>query len=594
MIDGVSELLNPLDRQFADFITRTSEIDSWELWLAAALVNRFTDEGHSCVDLAEFSGRPITVLPFWPEREDRSYTLPQWRSWRSCLEEAPCVGGPGDPVPLILDEKGRLYLERFWAYENCLAAAIRDRVELPAETIPLSSLKKAVQDHFADSDTVGEQQIVAAVAAVLKRITIISGGPGTGKTWIAGRIVSLLNRLSDRPVRVALTAPTGKAANRLSELLSEMGGKGETGGASSGETLHRFIRRLEISSSIPPEVVIVDEASMVDLSLMANLMISIPEETRLICLGDKDQLASVEAGSVMGDICFSRGEKGNTQDFCRSVRQISGIQLPEDSSGSLLTDAIVLLDKNYRFESDSAIAACSRYVNQGDGKLALAALVDGTDGSWHEYDKTENAKEVLADEILTGFVPYLSADNPVDAFQSLASFRILCAMRRGPLGVERVNAWVEEILHEHISSYRKLYEKRPLLITRNDYRLGLFNGDIGVLWRDGSDGELAAYFQDSDGRLRSFAPALLPDHETAFAMTVHKSQGSEFEKVLFLLPQRDSRVLTRELLYTGMTRARSSLSVWGSRNNFITAATRPTQRSSGLVDKLGSQTPLMT
>ena len=341
-------------------------------------------------------------------------------------------------------------------------------------------------------------------------------------------------------------------------------------------------------------MVIIDEASMVDLALMSKLFSAVSKNTRLILLGDKDQLASVEAGAVLGDICHTGHAHTLSASVCRKYHEITGDSLPAmpgHDDQPAIQDCVVELKKSYRFEPESGIGSVSRAVNEGNGEQALALLSEGSydDISWHRLPASHNVMPSLKEISLKAFKPYLSADAAADAFQLFASFRCLCAVRNGPYGVVAVNWAVEQILAEAklIDPKKTWYRGRPLLITRNDYNLGLFNGDIGMVLPDPSSGdELRAFFQTQEGTIRTYLPVRLPEHETVFAMTVHKSQGSEFDEALFLLPDQDSPVLTRELIYTGITRARKRVALWGREEIFLKAVSRRTQRSSGLRDAL--------
>jgi exodeoxyribonuclease V alpha subunit len=306
---------------------------------------------------------------------------------------------------------------------------------------------------------------------------------------------------------------------------------------------------------------------MVDLALMAKLADAIPQTTRWLLLGDKDQLASVEAGSVLGDICT-----GLSLDCEAAIRQ-----------------HIVLLEKSYRFHEKSGIGVLARHLQQGQAEQALKVLQQGafSDIEWQQIANPNYLQAQLASVIIQGFAAYLQASSPSQALDYFEQFRVLCALRRGTYGVENVNRLIEQILIKRgqIQSGYRWYHGRPIMITRNDYSLKLFNGDIGIiLWND--EGELMAYFRYPDGEIRSLYPHRLPEHETVYAMTIHKSQGSEFEHVLMLLPNQPSPVLNRELMYTGISRAKQSVAIWGDEQVFLQAAHQTVKRQSGLMRML--------
>jgi exodeoxyribonuclease V alpha subunit len=391
----------------------------------------------------------------------------------------------------------------------------------------------------------------------------------------------LLEQAGARPCRIALAAPTGKAAARLQESLvraqAELPFTDELKARLPAEasTVHRLLgvhpdsarTRYNASNPLPVDVVIVDEASMVDLGMMARLFAAVPATARLVLLGDKDQLASVEAGAVLGDLC-------------------------QAAAHSPLQENVVWLEKNYRFGPNHGLFALSRAVNAGDPDLALPLLTADSTNTLRGVDlpTASRLKAALREWVLDAFRPVVTATEPAAALHALAQARLLVAVKQGPYGIAGVNALVEQILVEAglIRANERWYAGRPVMVTRNEYQVGLFNGDVGVILPHPETGELRAWFFDSAkaGALRAVAPARLPEHETVFAMTVHKSQGSEFEKVLFLLPDRLSPVLTRELVYTGITRARRDLEIWFAEPILRAAIQRRALRTSGLRDAL--------
>jgi exodeoxyribonuclease V alpha subunit len=341
-------------------------------------------------------------------------------------------------------------------------------------------------------------------------------------------------------------------------------------------------------------MVIVDEASMVDLALLSKLVQALPSDARLILLGDKDQLASVEAGAVLGDICDTGQPHGFSSDLLNRFREITGHPgeiCPGTSSGPAIRDSVVELKKSYRFGRESGIRALSRVVNQGDGNQALRILKSGEydDIQWATLSEPDALYRRLREKLLRGYKPCFETKDPFEAHHLFGRFRILCALRKGPYGVSVQNALVEQVLREEnlIDTDKRWYRGRPVMIAKNDYNLGLFNGDIGIILPDpAADQDLRAFFLSPAGALRRFLPARLPDHETVYAMTVHKSQGSEFDKALLILPDRPTPVLTRELIYTGITRAKKRITVWGREKIFVEGVGQRIERSSGLRDAL--------
>jgi exodeoxyribonuclease V alpha subunit len=337
------------------------------------------------------------------------------------------------------------------------------------------------------------------------------------------------------------------------------------------------------------DIVVIDEASMVDLALMAKLADALKPDARLILLGDKNQLASVEAGSVLGDLCAGCAEFSRSPDALMEIRRLTGFSLPQETGkpSSQLADCVIELKKNYRTQaSAAALPMLSEAVNRGDADGAIAILESnaGAGIAWRRLPATDRIEAELHQAVIDGFAPVVTARTPESALERFGDFRILCALRQGPWGVENINRIAERILtHANLLVIDgQWYHGRPILITANDYNLGLFNGDTGICMRDPAHGNrIRAFFPSADG-LRAVLPQRLPPHETVFAMTVHKSQGSEFERTILVLPDRVNPLLTRELVYTGITRARSHAEIWTSREIFAQAVAAKIARTSGL------------
>ena len=415
---------------------------------------------------------------------------------------------------------------------------------------------------------------------------------------------------NENQVRIALTAPTGKAAARLQEAVFREKNifpsyvKDNVSGYAS--TIHRLLGTIPGSSKfrhnaknpLSVDVIIVDEASMVDIALMSKLFQSLDTRTRVILLGDKDQLASVEAGAVLGDICDKSNVYSFSDKFCKELNDITGELLTcslSDENSSVICDCIVHLQKSYRFSDSGGISLISREINKGNAKKAVKYLTkdEYPDIVWKQLSPSQNLAQDLKDSVIKGFESYLNCLNSgasiSEIFENFEKFRLLCALRQGPYGAVAVNTLAEQILKSSslINPTRTWYKGRPVLITRNDYQLRLFNGDVGITMPDKeSNNQLRVFFLSESGKFRKINPVRLPGHETVYAMTVHKSQGSEFEKVLLLLPDRDAPVLTRELLYTAITRTVKKVEIWCEQKIFKTAISRSIRRSSGLRDAL--------
>jgi exodeoxyribonuclease V alpha subunit len=546
-----------IDRHFAEFINGFSEGDLPAF--AAATLSRNMRHGHICLELG---GKP----PLFEEPQP-VLAWPDLKTWQKAFARSLAIGGPDEGRPLVLDSSGRLYLRRYWEYEEALATGILMRCQ---ESVPLSLLKPSTDTNL---------QNLAIETALARRFVVISGGPGTGKTTTVLRILErLVSEPGGEKLRIVLAAPTGKAAARLQESL-----RAGTGDRSiqdrlpkTASTLHRLLGRGRSSvyfrhhskNPLPVDLVVVDEASMVPLTMMAKLFDALPGRARVILLGDRDQLSSVEPGAVLGDIANAASQPGP------------------------LHGSLVVLKKNYRFGNESNIFALSNAIRDGKVDRALEILNFGErpDLTIRATPSPSQIAEQLRQSVIAGYTGYLRSQDPAEALKEFKKFRVLCPFRVGPYGVESFNRAIEKILRAEdlIKGTHNLYPGMPVLVTENDDPLRLYNGDIGILLPDPADHSLLlAWFIGEDGGLRRIPPARLPQREPAFAMTVHKSQGSEFDHVLLILPDKDSPLLTRELVYTGLTRARTRVEVWFQEPVLRAAVARNVQRGSGLRDRLG-------
>lgn len=597
--------LSHLDFHFARFMGRLAGGTDQQLLMAAALVSASARNGHICLDLSQL-GETLLL----PAENGDAVRCPNASEWRRHLLKTPVIGRPGDQAPLILDDQSRLYLYRYWEYQTFLVDAITKRLGDKRQAADPERLRESLGQLFPPQPT-GEidWQKVAAFAAAHLKFMVISGGPGTGKTTTVAKILALLaEQWRRRSPRIALAAPTGKAVARLREAIKQakqrLDCSEEVKDAIPEEasTIHRLLGsipgspyfRHNAEDLLPLDVAVVDEASMVDLALMAKLFQALPADARVILLGDKDQLASVEAGAVLGDICDTGHVHGYSKRFVDELQRVTGYDLSAGScedAGKGLGDSIIELRKSYRFGTGSGIGVLSRAVNVGNAAQALAILQN------EEFPNVRRRKPLAADSlgalikkpVIEGFEHYLQTREPLECFSLFDRFRILCAVREGPWGVKNLNRLAEKVLAAQglIRPDARWYRGRPVMIRINDYNLRLFNGDVGIALSDPeSGGELRVFFPGGQGTVRKFHPLRLPEHETVFAMTVHKSQGSEFDRVLLILPDRDTPVLTRELLYTAITRAREDVEIWAQENVFTATAARRTERMSGLRDAL--------
>lgn len=600
-----------IETQVAAGLTRITGETRPELLLAASLVTRATRRGNVCLDLASASS-------YLEEDEVSTLILPPTKAWLDLLSSPSKLIGPPDhrDTPLVLDE-GRLYLRRYFTYEKRLADHLGMRIGHVEPTVDGKLLKQGLDRLFGrPANDERDLQRLAALVAVLRGFCIISGGPGTGKTTTVTKILALLQEqsiaLRKNKLHIMLVAPTGKAAARLRESIEKaLASLDCTPQIKSliptdATTIHRRLSPIAGSATrfrhnaenpLACDVMLVDEASMVDLPLMTRLLDALPRQARLILLGDRNQLASVETGAVLGDLCGRAIEPSFSAAFADRIEALTGERVqraPASAPNPPIADCVVQLEKSWRFGENSGIRHLALAVNAGDADEAIRLLESKDfDDIALRPGQSEDAKLniELRMSAVEGYRPYLAERDPVAAARAFNRYRALCAHRRGPFGVESLNALIEQALDQErlLSANAQWYAHRPVLVTENDYAVNLFNGDVGLALptrvddRAGEgDEEMRVHFVSADGKDRALAPSRLPRHETVFAMTVHKAQGSEFDRVAFVLPSEATAVLTRELVYTAVTRTMKSLSVHSTTEILRAALSRDVRRASGL------------
>lgn len=628
--------LRRVDAAFAGFIAEACPDCDAQVLLAVALLAHVEGLGHACLDLRDDT--PLEDLGVQPALSRELLQLAEElapagaatraQAWTAALAASPAVwcvqqhpdGDVGQPLVL---ELRRLYLRRYRDYEQRLATQwlARSRAPLACDDAAVARWMQRLFD-AADAGDTGDGadwQRIACAIALRSRVSVITGGPGTGKTFTAARLLVLLLATAPRPesLRVVLAAPTGKAAARLKESLdAALALLGERLGADTpalrlaariepARTLHALLgargetRRLRHHAGNPldVDVLLVDEASMVHLEMMADLVDALAPQARLVLLGDRDQLASVEAGAVLGELCAYARDGRYTPGTVEHVRRLSGQAVDpalQDVGGPLLAQSVAMLRRSRRF--GGAIAELADAVHRGDTARARRAFAGHDDLHWLDQAQPQQVCEIALRE--TALLDCLRAARAACADDAAArdrrallvlggldGFRVLCAVRGGPWGVEQVNAVLERALRARglLGDGAPWYEGRVVMVTRNDPDLGLFNGDVGVTLR-GAGGTLRVAFA-RDGGVRWVSPGRLAHVETALAMTVHKSQGSEFAHVALLLGAGGA--LSRELLYTAITRARRRLSLLSAHAGLLELGVqRLTRRSGGLLARL--------
>jgi exodeoxyribonuclease V alpha subunit len=575
--------------------------------LAGALAMRAVALGHSSFALAD-AHRLLEAL-------GASAQLPESEDWAAALAASACVAHADDardPGALLAYAHGRIALRRYARYEQSLAESLHRRAQLTTDSDDAAALSSALRRLFARDGAATahddiDRQALAAAMSLRRRLLLITGGPGTGKTTTVARLLALqltaARASAAPPPRIALAAPTGRAAARLGEAIDGViradlaAGRVDADIADAiprqARTLHRLLGtqpgrvsfRHDARHPLPFDLIVVDEASMVDLPLMAKLVAAVPEAATLVLLGDPDQLPAVEAGDVLGGLCAASGDgRALPRADAHALSTWLDMHVPacDDAThdDAPLAGARVHLLRGWRQADAAALQALADALQRDDRDAVMARLRDGGDSlAWHRGDATSLA-EVMRQEALPAFEAVRDADDPAHALQRAGALRLLTALRRGPFGAEHWNAWCAA----ELGARTPYFHGRLLAIAANSERHGLYNGDLGVVWRD-AQGDTAVWFDTVHG-LRAWRPAQLPAHASAYASTVHKAQGSEFDRILLLLPDADARVLSRELLYTALTRARHRVVLWAGPDALQRALERRTWRDSGLDARL--------
>lgn len=655
-------VLRPLDLQFAKFIAQQEKnSDKNLIMLLSAITSHELGKGHVCIDIEQIEQGDLFTLPA-KYRDALLALVPEKNQWISELSAASTVSNGTEATPLAFDGT-RLYLQRYWSFEQRVANRITKAAQSVAVNLQLSNTLDelfARQYHFLfsalkkleNNNQVSRQQLVcdmldvvqsddldwqaidaillaatksseletldklipnnhcvnwqkvAAAVALTRRFSVISGGPGTGKTTTVTKLLASLvtqAQQDNKNIAIKLVAPTGKAAARLTESIGQavqsIGLAPEVKEAipTDASTLHRLLGyipnqvdfRHNKANPLHLDVLVVDEASMVDLPMMARLLDAVPEHARVILLGDKDQLASVEAGAVLGDICqFTK--MGYSQNQAQQLSQLTGFNLPTQSHNNTVADSLCMLQKSYRFDARSGIGQLAKAINEGSKFKVEAVWAKGfSDIRFH--DLSNDSYNAMITMMVNGYRSYLghihAGDKPEVALKAFNQIQLLCAMREGDFGVVGLNQRIEKALKKSdlIPHGDEIwYSGRPVMVTQNDYGVGLYNGDIGIAMPDPVDQRLRVYFDMPDGSIRGVLPSQLPEHETVYAMTIHKSQGSEFEHTVLALPAEFSPILTRELIYTGVTRAKKKLDLFATEKVVARGVMIKTQRNSGL------------
>ncbi len=572
-----AHVLDPSDVHVAVTLCRLAGVDDPDLLLATAMAARAPRAGHTCLDVD---------LGVPPTDDDVDLSWPEPDVWLAAIAASPLASADDGGVTPLLVEGRRVYLRRYRDHEQAVATDLTARC-VAAANVDEELLADCLTRLFPDAPD-DDPQRRAAEAAVRGRLTVVAGGPGTGKTWTVARILAALAAQAHgagSQLRIALAAPTGKAAARLDDgvrsALASMDVdddvRARVADVERGRTLHALLGRRSASRfwhdrdrPLPYDVVVVDEMSMASVSLAARLLDAIPPHARVVLVGDPDQLASVEAGTVLGDVVGSG----------RDTR----------SAGGGLAERVVTLTQTHRFGSDTGIGALAGAIRSGDAEAVLDHLGSHDDLAWHD-----SAGDVAPDDVRAELVDRgrrtTAAARDGDGRAALAALSetvVLCGHRNGPEGVAGWNARVDGWLADAVDGWRLRDLWQPgqaVLATRNDRQLQVFNGDIGVVIAT-PDGVRVDFHGDRDPDRAPISPVRLEDLESVHAMTIHKSQGSQWDHVVVVLPATPSRIVTRELLYTAVTRAAERVTVIGTADTIRHAVQHPIARASGLGDRL--------
>jgi exodeoxyribonuclease V alpha subunit len=617
-------LLNEIDIHFADYISNLQDDTDEHLWLLAAMLSFFAMHGNSALPLKHLTDQ--TPAYIFNINEISRFSLPQNKgavnelmsvtfplmNSEKLLLYSKVIGSESDDRHIIYED-GLFFLNKYYYYEMITAEHIKKRAFAINNTSDLINLKSDINSLFPENTVENKinYQKIAAIAALNSSFSVITGGPGTGKTTTAGKILSLL--IKQKPdSRIQLLAPTGKAAERLNESLRKF--KVDHKGIildsildsipENGITIHKFLNLgrkrglLNKYNRAKVDIVLIDEASMVSLPLFAKTFEALFDHCRIILLGDKNQLMSVDTGSVLKDITDAEELNLFSEDFIKNVSDITDgniILKQAIDSKNIIQDAAVELEHSWRFHSKSGIGQLSHAVNCAknleDASNTFSYFEQYDDIAFLEITNEKQLEKFIYDFCKNELSEYYSSldSNNIDLiFENYKKHRLLCAVNLSPFGVDNINKLIEQNIFANINT-RIHYKGRPILITKNDYVHKLMNGDVGIILEQ--DGEMKAFFlnpnaKSSSDKYRVFNPSSLEQFVTAFAISIHKSQGSEFENVYMFMPNNNSKILSKELLYTGITRAKKTCTILGSKNIFLDFMTKSAMRYSGLISKL--------
>jgi len=545
-------------RQLMNFLYERYENIHYGEILAAGVLAKMQNEGHTRIDLQEVGGKPVF------EGSEMIYYAPSFNQWHKELTKGRITGNTGEFKPLIIENERWVYFQKHWVYEDFIARWIHKWAQ-----------KKDTRFASGKVDVPGElnaEQQKAIQVGLERQLLIITGGPGTGKTHVISHLLKSITT-GDQSLRVALSAPTGKAAARLNQSL---GIHNEPDTTLRAVTIHSLLGksrngsyRYNAKNKLTADLLVIDEASMIDISLMYHLLQAVPESCKVIFLGDENQLASVEAGAILGDLVQAAAT---------------------DSYSTSLSACLVQLTHSYRFGKESGVGLLAEAVKNQDFDTVMEVLSSDRykDARMIEKSFSASLDEIYNSVLKPNFSTYTRERNTQEALSSFNSSKILLPLRSGVQGLEWVNHHLEERIKKDfgISGLQEWFHGRPVTITKNNYALNLRNGESGICWNENESVKVLFGSETDERGVKALVPGQLSGFETGYTMSIHKSQGSEYDHVIILLPEADFPILTRELLYTAVTRARLSVLVYTNASILEACLTKIVNRNSGIKEKI--------